>query len=355
MSVNKNNKVLLGMSGGVDSSVAAVLLLRQGFDVIGITFKSWCDPHYPQSSSDTVADAKRVCDKLKIEHHVLDIADLFKTHVVDPFIKSYSCGKTPNPCIECNKHIKFGAMQRLADELGAYYIATGHYARKEYDDLRGMDVIKLSSAGKKDQTYVLYVMDKNTVPRVLFPLGDFENKEQIRAIAKEYGFTSANKPDSQEICFIPDNNTGAFLDFYIPAKPGDVISPDGKILGKHKGLSHYTIGQRKGLGISAPTPIFVTEINTKNNTLTLAEHEALFSKELYADSVNWLIYDSIDKPIRLAAKIRYAAKPTPCEVIPLDDGSVKVVFDEPQRAITPGQSVVFYDGDVLAGGGVIER
>ncbi len=354
MPVNKNNKVLLGMSGGVDSSVAAVLLLEQGFDVIGVTFKFWCDSRYNKDNSDTVADARRICRKLGIEHHELDIADIFKKEVVDKFIKSYAEGKTPNPCVECNKHIKFGVMLDFADKLGAYYISTGHYAVKEFDEAYGTEVIKLSANAKKDQTYMLYVMDKSAVPRVLFPLGKFADKDEIRKIAEKYGFVSANKPDSQEICFIPDNDTGAFLDRYIKQKPGDIIKPDGTVLGKHKGLCHYTIGQRKGLGISAQTPLFVTKLDTERNTITVTEHEKLFTSELHASSVNWLVFDELTKPIRLTAKIRYAARAVPCEVTPLGNGKIKAVFDEPQRAITPGQSVVFYDGDVLVGGGIIE-
>lgn len=350
---NTKQKVVLGMSGGVDSSVAAVLLLQQGFEVIGVTMKLWQDSRFAKNTSDASDDAKKICDTLGIQHYTLDLADKFKEYVVDNFIECYSHGRTPNPCVECNRKLKFGAMFDFADKLGARFVATGHYAKCCYDEQLGMQVIKKSDSAKKDQSYVLYVVKKEYVPRILFPLGGFENKDQIRAIAAEHGLISAQKPDSQEICFIPDNDTAGFLDAYIKPKYGNIVDKNGNILGRHTGLAHYTIGQRKGLGISAPKPLFVTSIDEKSNTVTVGDNEDLFSNELYAENTNWLIFDELKEPIRACAKIRYAAKEMPAEVIPCGNGRIKVIFDEPQRAATAGQSVVFYINDCLIGGGII--
>lgn len=343
------------MSGGVDSSVAAVLLLKQGFEVIGVTMQMWKDARYTQNNDDASVDAKKICDKLGIQHYTLGLADEFKKYVVDNFIECYSNGQTPNPCVECNRHLKFGEMFKFADKLGAEFVATGHYAKRCYDEHFGIQTIKRSCAGKKDQTYVLYVLDRKYIPRVLFPLGEFENKDQIRAIAEEYGLISAKKPDSQEICFIPDNDTAGFLSAYIKPTQGSIVDKNGNILGKHTGIAHYTIGQRKGLGISAPKPLFVTAIDKKTNTVTVGNNEELFTKELYAEKANWLIFDTLNKPLRVSAKIRYSAKEMPAQITPCDNGRIKVVFDEPQRAATAGQSVVFYINDCLIGGGIIVK
>lgn len=341
------------MSGGVDSSVAAVLLLKQGYDVIGVTMKLWKDDRFTQDSEDAADDAKKICDTLGIPHYTLELADKFKKYVVNNFIECYANGKTPNPCVECNRHLKFGEMFNFADSIGAEFVATGHYA-KICDDVRfGMKVIKKSSSVKKDQTYVLYVLNREYIPRVLFPLGEFETKDQIRAIAEEYGLVSAKKPDSQEICFIPDNDTAGFLDAHIKPVAGSIIDKNGTTLGKHTGITHYTIGQRKGLGISAPKPLFVTSIDKQANTVTVGDNEDLFAKELYAENTNWLIFDALKAPLRVFAKIRYAAKEMPAEISPCADGRIKVMFDEPQRAATAGQSVVFYIDDCLIGGGII--
>ncbi len=345
-------KVLLGVSGGVDSSVAAVLLQKQGYEVVGITMKLWQDEDFAVGEPhDTVLDAKYICDKLGIEHMVVDFSEDFRKCVVDDFIKSYASCRTPNPCIQCNKHLKFGKMFEIADGIGARFVATGHYARVCEDEIYG-NVIKLSGAGKKDQTYVLYVIDKSRLGRILFPLGDFENKEQIRRIAEEYGLITAKKRDSQEICFIPNNDTRGFIDKYIEPKVGNIINHQGKVLGQHNGISHYTIGQRKGMGVSAPEPIYVTGFDKKKNAVIVGSNSDLLTKELYAQNVNWLIFDELREPMRLGAKIRYSAPAAEVTVYP-EGGSVRVVFDEPQRAATPGQSVVFYADDILAGGGII--
>ena len=355
MPVNAKQKVVMGMSGGVDSSVAAMLLQEQGYEVIGVTMKLWHDSRYDSITEDNSADAKKICDLLGIQHYTLDLADEFKKYVVDNFIECYARALTPNPCVECNKHLKFGAMFEFADKLGAEFVATGHYAQRCYDEKFGMQVIKKSNSLKKDQSYVLYVIKKEYVPRVLFPLGEFESKEQIRAIAAKNGFISAKKPDSQEICFIPDNDTAGFLDMYIKPRCGDILNKSGNVLGRHTGLAHYTIGQRKGLGISAPQPLFVTDIDAETNTVFVGSNSDLFSNVLYAENMNWLIFDDLKAPLRAYAKIRYAAKEVPAQVIPCSGGKVKVVFDEPQRAATPGQSVVFYINDCVIGGGIITK
>lgn len=348
-----NKKVILGVSGGVDSSVAALLLKKQGYEVIGVTMKLWKDEDFStENTCDNIEDARLICDKLGIKHYVVDMSDDFKHHVVDYFINDYSNCRTPNPCVECNRFLKFGKMFELADEFGAEYVSTGHYARVCYDDKYAGYVIKKSAAGKKDQTYVLYVIDQNKLHRVLFPLGDFKDKESIRQVAQENGLLTAKKRDSQEICFIPNNDTRGFIDKYIPQKVGNIVTRDGKVLGCHNGIAHYTLGQRKGMGISHPTPIFVTKLDKKTNSVIVGSNDDLFSTELYAENVNWHITDKLSEPLKVKAKVRYSATESPATVYPEDKG-IKVVFDVPQRAVTPGQSVVFYIDDVLAGGGII--
>lgn len=343
------------MSGGVDSSTAAVLLQEQGYDVTGVTLMLWHDPDFANSTSvSPAADAKKLCDKLGIPHYTLDLSAEFKKHVVDNFIDSYRHCRTPNPCIECNKHLKFGIMFDFAKKLGIDYVATGHYAQTEYSTEYKRYIIKKSFSEKKDQSYVLYVIDKKKLPFIIFPLGKFSNKDEIRSIAQAHGLISAKKPDSQEICFIPNNDSKGFLDKYIPPQEGNILNRDGKVIGKHNGITHYTIGQRKGLGVSAPTPIFVTSLDEKSNTVTTGSNSDLFSAELTANNVNWQAIDGLSEPMRVTAKIRYSAKAVPAVVSSLSDGRVSVTFDEPQRAATPGQSVVFYSDDCLLGGGVIE-
>ena len=353
-------KVVIGMSGGVDSSVAAALLKKQGYEVVGLTMKLWDgDGDIINSEADAEKDAARIAEKLGIEFHVLDLKKEFKEHVIDYFLSEYQDARTPNPCIECNRHLKFGAMLKAADDLGAEYIATGHYAKVEYSKELGRYLLKPSNAFGKDQTYVLYTLGQKQLARIKMPLGEFENKEQIRKIAAELGLFTASKPDSQEICFIPDNDYAAFIRRNgISPKPGKFVDADGNPLGVHRGITNYTIGQRKGLGIAFGKPMFVTEINAKTNEVVLGEKGSEFSGGLYADNLNFIPFDRPEQGMKVLAKIRYSAKPAPASIEIEDrDGRdiLKVSFEEPQRAVTPGQSVVLYDlgGETVLGGGII--
>ena len=345
----KNKRVLLGMSGGVDSSVSAILLKNAGYEVIGITLKM-----HGESGENMDSDAKRVCEQLDIPHYSYDYRSEFKKYVIDDFIACYKDCKTPNPCIECNKYMKFGVMFKKAKELGCDFIATGHYARTEFSDEYKRWVLKKSNSTKKDQSYVLWSIDKNLIGNILFPLADFENKDEIRKIAKEYNLQVADKPDSEDICFIPDGNYRSFLEANsdIKAKPGNIVDLNGKILGKHTGLYNYTIGQRKGLGISHPTPLFVLGFNKVKNEVIVGDEKDLYKSEIFVSDVSLLLVDEIDDWLTVDVKTRYSSKLAKAKIIHEGRG-IKVVFDEPQRAITPGQSAVFYVGDIVLGGGKI--
>ena len=344
----ENKKVLLGMSGGVDSSVSALLLKKQGYEVIGITLEMF------DNDSNVSLDAKKVCDSLHIPHYTFSCKNDFKRHVIDDFISCYSNCKTPNPCIECNRYIKFGYMYEKAKELGCYYIATGHYARNEYNKEYDRWVLKKSNAGNKDQTYVLWNIQKDVIEHIIFPLSDFENKEQIREIAREADLEVANKPDSEDICFIPDGNYKAFLEnnSSIKAKVGNIVNSSGEVLGKHTGLYNYTIGQRKGLGISYKEPLYVLRFNEEKNEVIVGEEKELYKKEILVNNINLLLIDKIDKPMLVDLKTRYSTKSAKATIIQ-NENTIKVTFEEPQRAITPGQSAVFYINDIVLGGGKI--
>lgn len=346
--MENNKRVLLGMSGGVDSSVAAILLKEQGYDVIGVTMNL-----FEGKSSSSSDDAKRVCEYLKIPHYTSNYTELFNTHVINDFICEYKNCRTPNPCIECNKYLKFGAMFQKAKEFDCNYIATGHYAKIEFDEKYGQIVLKKSNAIHKDQSYVLYGISKELLNHIIFPLDNFENKEQIREIARKHNLPIADKPDSEDICFIPDGDYKNFLENNsdISQTPGNIVTSSGILLGKHNGLYRYTIGQRKGLGISHSCPLFVIGFNKEQNELIVGEEQELFKKDFYIYSFNSLV-DNFPFDSEIDVKIRYAAKPAKAKLL-LEDSKFHVILNEPQKSITPSQSAVFYDGDIVLGGGKI--
>ena len=342
-------KVLLGMSGGVDSSVSAIILKKQGYEVIGLTM-ILCG----EENSSAIEDARRVCEKLNIEHHVADLRNEFKKNVIDNFICSYMQAKTPNPCVECNKYMKFNEFYKIAQDLGCDYIATGHYAKIEYSEKYKQYVLTKSNSDRKDQTYFLYGINKEILPQILFPLAEFGDKTEIRKIAEEYDLNVAKKKDSQEICFIPNNDYISFLKDTnnIKERKGKIVSRSGEILGEHNGLINYTIGQRKGLGIAYKEPLYVLKLDSNKNQVIVGTEKELYSIELEANELNFLVDIELMKPMEIKAKIRYRAKEADC-VLEVKDTIAKVIFKEPQRAITPGQSVVFYKDDVVIGGGKI--
>ena len=345
-------KILLGMSGGVDSSVSALLLKKDGYDVVGATLELFAGSSC--CNINTYIDAKNVCGQIGIPHFTFNYKDEFKKYVIDDFINCYANCKTPNPCIECNKYMKFGIMYEKAKEMGCEYIATGHYAKTEYSKKYGRWVLKKSNAGKKDQSYVLWNIPKDLIEHIVFPLGNFESKDEIRKIASENNLKVANKPDSEDICFIPDGNYKKFLENNSNIKPkeGNIVNSKGKILGKHTGLYNYTIGQRKGLGISNPVPLFVLGFNPLKNEVIVGEEAELYKKEITVSDINLLLVDEIKTQMEVTVKTRYSSKEAKAKIIQ-DGTNIKVIFDEPQKAITPGQSAVFYVDDIVLGGGKI--
>ncbi len=341
-------KVLVGMSGGVDSSVAAALLIEQGYEVAGATMVLW---NTEQNKSPT-KDAEAVCEKLGIELYVIDFQDLFKEKVIDYFIDEYKKGRTPNPCIACNKYLKFDAMLDKAMELGFDYIATGHYAKVEQED--GEYVLRVADTENKDQSYVLFQLTQEKLSHILMPLGEY-TKEEIRKKAENIGLSVADKPDSMEICFVEDDDYAGFIKEngnYTPKK-GKFLDIDGNVIGEHRGMIYYTIGQRKGIGAYG-RPMFVMNMDAKENTITLGEKGMEFSKGLIASDTNFISAKDITFPINAEVKIRYQAKKAKATITKEKDG-ILVLFDEAQRAVTPGQAVVFYDGDIVLGGGIVDK
>ncbi|EYE89660.1 thiouridylase [Fervidicella metallireducens AeB] len=353
-------KVVIGMSGGVDSSVAAYLLLQQGYDVIGITMQIWPENKAVEEreggccSLTAVNDARRVADKLGIYYYVMNFKEVFEKKVINYFVDEYLAGKTPNPCIACNKHIKFDEFLKKAQMLGADYISTGHYAKVVKDEETGRYLLLRSRDDRKDQTYALYNLTQYQLSHTVMPLGDY-TKDRIREIADELGLIVANKPDSEEICFVPDNDYAGFIKERVPdkVKPGNFVDVNGNVIGKHKGIVHYTIGQRKGLGLALGKPVFVVDIIPEKNLVVIGDEKEVFKDTLYAEDINLIPFDKLNGDLRVTAKIRYSAKEAPATISPYKNGVI-VKFDTPQRAITKGQSVVFYNGDVVVGGGIIK-
>ncbi len=363
--------VVVGMSGGVDSSVAAFLLKEQGYHVIGVTMQIWQDGEQEAVNgrtctddggngsgsccgSSAVEDARRVADALDIPYYVMNFRQEFKNNVIDYFVGEYLRGRTPNPCIACNRYVKWEALLKRSMEIGADYIATGHYARID-KTAGGRYAIRNSVTAAKDQTYALYNLTQSQLAHTLMPVGEYE-KERIRQIAKDAGLPVASKPDSQEICFVPDNDYAGFIDRQpgvIVAPAGNFVTADGKVLGTHKGITHYTIGQRRGLELPMGERVFVTGIRPDTNEVVIGKNEDIFTTTVICDNVNFMSVEDLREPMRVLGKIRYNHKGEYCTVEKMEDGRVRATFEKPVRAVTPGQAFVFYDGEYVAGGGTI--
>lgn len=351
-------KVLLGMSGGVDSSVSAILLLNQGYDVTGITLKL-IPPNNPQvylPKMDIIAQAKSCAKNLGIEHISKDFSDVFSKKVINNFVSEYLGGRTPNPCVRCNKYIKFGSMLEIAKELNFDYIATGHYANISYDSIKDKFLLKRSKS-KKDQSYFLYNLTQDQLAHTLFPIGDLD-KSEVREIANKYNLPTALNPDSQEICFISNEKYSDFIHRNANCAadtPGNFIDINGNILGIHKGIMYYTIGQRKNLGISFGEPMYVVKINALDNTITLADQSQLYIKHLLIRNLNFIYLENLEYELTAFVKMRYQAVPSLALITPIDSQTLKITFDTPQKMSAPGQSAVFYDRDAVIGGGIINE
>lgn len=346
-------RVCAAMSGGVDSTGAALLLLQGGYDVFGVTLRLRPDGSGAQDEEADIADARTAAAALGIPHTVLDLRELFQSAVVDRFVSEYVQGRTPNPCLDCNRRIKFGALLDWALEHGADALATGHYAAAAFDGASGRWRLLRGSDPRKDQSYFLYQLTQRQLSRLLLPVGRCE-KSALRALAAEAGLENAHRADSQDICFIPDGNYVEFLRRRgAELAPGDFVDRSGHVLGRHRGLACYTTGQRKGLGVSAEAPLYVLGKDLESNTVTLGPDSALYVRELTADRLNWIAIPSLDAPLAVTARTRHSQREAAATVEPLAGGRVRVVFQEPQRAVTPGQAVVFYSGEAVVGGGTI--
>ena len=363
---DRQKKALIAMSGGVDSSVAAALMQEKGYDCIGAMMKLYQNEDIVSAddtaekanktccSADDAEDAAMVARKLNMPFYVFRFTEEFRCQVMDRFVNSYLKGETPNPCIDCNRYMKFEKLYERAALLGCDKIVTGHYARISQDEKSGRWQMRKALDQKKDQSYVLYNLTQEQLSHVCFPLGEL-TKEEVRGLAQRYGFFNANKQDSQDICFVPDGHYEKFIEKYTGAvvPEGDFVTQEGEIVGRHKGIIHYTVGQRRGLGIAAASPYYVKEIRPESNEVVLCSNEELFKRTLYAADINWVSIREPAKEIRVQAKIRYRHTPGMATAKMTENGLLKVTFDEPQRAITKGQSVVLYDGDMVLGGGKI--
>lgn len=350
----RKKKVLVAMSGGVDSSAAAALLVQQGYDCDGAMLKLAPNEDSRCCSADDAEDARQAATRLGMRFYVFNETDRFRRCVMDRFTAEYAAGRTPNPCIDCNRELKFGALLDRALTLGYDYIATGHYARVTYDAESGRYRLLRGAERRKDQSYVLYQLTQHQLAHLLLPVGDYE-KPALRALAAANGLSNAQKADSQDICFVPDGDYVSFLRQYggVEPVPGDFLDSEGRVLGRHRGMECYTIGQRKGLGVSANAPLYVLGKDPDRNAVILGEDNRLYTRELTAERVNWLSVPEPDRPLSVTAKTRYSQREAAATVEPLPGGCIRMVFTEPQRAVTPGQAVVFYDGDLVLGGGTI--
>ena len=357
------SKTLIAMSGGVDSSVSAALMVREGHECVGVNMKLHNGTVEEESGSKTCCsltdaeDARSVCYRLGMKFHVFNFTDDFEKEVIGRFVCAYECGATPNPCIDCNKYMKFSKLYDRAKLLECDTIVTGHYARIEWSQERNRWLLKKAKNEPKDQSYVLYFLTQEQLAHTRFPLGEFGSKDEIRAIAAEYGFVTAKKQDSQDICFVPDGDYAEFLAQYTGKTypGGEFVNTEGQVIGTHAGAIRYTIGQRRGLGQGFNGRVYVLDKDMERNRVVLGSNAQLFSSRLIADTFNWSAIDTPDAPVRCKAKHRYQSKETPCTATVLPDGRVEILFDEPVRALTVGQAVVLYDGDIVVGGGVIRE
>ena len=367
-------KIAVAMSGGVDSSAAAAILKEQGHELVGFTMQLWNqrrgisvdengDPLPSRCCSlDDVYDARRVAEELGVPFYVLNLEDDFERDVVQPFVDSYLSGETPIPCVSCNSRLKFASLDRLAESLGCEKVATGHYARVEFDEASGRYRLLRGRNLQKDQSYFLWELTQQQLSRSLFPLGEM-SKPEVRDIAREHSLAVADKSESQEICFVPDGNYAGFIDRYLKAEDaenrlpgeGEIVSTTGEVVGHHSGIHRYTIGQRRGIGIAAERPLYVIGIEAPQNRVVVGEQDDLLQREFIAARVNWIAFDDPQTPVRAEVRVRYRHTPTPATITPINNGRARVVFDEPQRAITPGQATVFYRGDEVLGGGWIVK
>jgi len=346
----RKKKVLVAMSGGVDSSVAAALLKAEGFEVFGVTLNLT-----NLASPEGINFAQEVAQKLDIPHFVFDFSKKFEQEIIYFFCQEYLSGRTPNPCIVCNQKIKFGSLLTRARELGADYLATGHYARMVHDDIRGRFLLKKGKDSRKDQSYFLFALSQDQLGSVIFPLGEM-TKTEVKEKAKEIGLKVFDKPESQEVCFVPDNNYKNFIKSRFPTlnEKGSIVSTEGKILGEYQGIFSLTVGQRKGLKISRGFPLYVVSLDKTINTVVVGSKEETFRKELIVSQINWVSLKSLDKPVEANVRVRHQHRESPARITPLSEGRVGVDFFKPQMAITPGQAAVFYDEDAVMGGGWIE-
>lgn len=348
-------RIVVGLSGGVDSSVAAATLQQQGHDVIGLTL--WLMKGKGQCCSEGLADAAQLCEELEINHHVVDSRETFQKYIIDYLVSGYEQGITPSPCSQCNRAVKFGPMIRFAkEELNADKIATGHYARIDQDDKTGRYRLRRAVDPNKDQSYFLYDLEQNILSATLFPLGE-QTKGETRKVATQHDLHTADKPESQDLCLIEAHGSmQSFLDQYIQTREGNIVDLEGQVLGTHEGVHHYTIGQRKGLGIAAAKPLYVVGLDAKSNQVIVGDRDSIQSPECTVSRVNWVSMAQPESPIAAEVQLRYRSKPVPVTVVPLENSAqVKLVFDEPQVGITPGQAAVWYDGDIVLGGGILDQ